>query len=140
MTTTAPDPVLPLAECIRLLRSVPVGLMVFTENALPTLRPVTFAAVGGDVVIPTDDGWFERFDGEFLAFEAGGIDVITRIGWSVTAMGHATYMSSADAAARFHDRSAVPWSIHPGDCHLVIDIEHVSGRHVSLTRRDGDTR
>ena len=71
MTTTAPDSVLPVAECIRLLRSVPVGRMVFTENAVPALRPVTFAAVGGEVVIPTDREWFERFDGEFLAFEAG---------------------------------------------------------------------
>ncbi|EID78039.1 hypothetical protein W59_20748 [Rhodococcus opacus RKJ300 = JCM 13270] len=58
MTTTAPDSALSAAECIRLLRSVPVGLMVFTENAAPALRPVTFAAVGGEVVIPTDDESF----------------------------------------------------------------------------------
>ncbi|TQC41335.1 pyridoxamine 5'-phosphate oxidase family protein [Rhodococcus sp. WS4] len=140
MTTTAPDSVLPVAECIRLLRSVPVGRMVFTENAVPALRPVTFAAVGGEVVIPTDDERFERFDGEFLAFEAGGIDLITRIGWSVIAMGHATHVSSVDAATRFHGRRAVPWPINPGDCHLVIDMEYVTGRRVTLIRRHGDHR
>ncbi|EID78019.1 MULTISPECIES: pyridoxamine 5'-phosphate oxidase family protein [Rhodococcus] len=140
MTTTAPDSVLSAAECIRLLRSVPVGRMVFTENAAPALRPVTFAAVGGEVVIPTDDESFARFDGEFLAFEAGDIDLITRIGWSVTAMGHATYVSFADSVARFHDRNAVPWSIHPGDRHLIIDMEYVSGRRVTLMRRHGDNR
>ncbi len=46
MTTTVPDSALSATECIRLLRSVPVGRMVFTENAVPALRPVTFAAVG----------------------------------------------------------------------------------------------
>ncbi|CAG7639694.1 pyridoxamine 5'-phosphate oxidase family protein [Rhodococcus opacus] len=140
MPPTAPDSALSVAESIRLLRSVPVGRIVFTENAAPALRPVTFAAIGGEVVIPTDDGWFERFDGEFLAFEAGGIDATTRIGWSVTAMGHATYVSFADALARFHARSAVPWSIQPGDGHLVIDMEYVTGRRVTLIRRPGDNR
>ncbi|ELB93437.1 MULTISPECIES: pyridoxamine 5'-phosphate oxidase family protein [unclassified Rhodococcus (in: high G+C Gram-positive bacteria)] len=140
MATTAPDSALPVAECIRLLRSVPVGRMVFTDNALPALRPVTFAAIGGDVVIPTDDETFERFDGEFLAFEAGDIDLITRTGWSVTAMGKATYVSFAETMARFHDQSAVPWSTHPGDYHLILDMEYVSGRRVTLIRRPGDNR
>ena len=35
MTTTARDSALSLADCRRLLRSVSVGRMVFTENALP---------------------------------------------------------------------------------------------------------
>ncbi len=71
MTTTAPDSVLSAAECIRLLRSVPVGRMVFTENAAPALRPVTFAAVGGEVVIPTDDESFARFDGGVSRLRSG---------------------------------------------------------------------
>ena len=53
-------------------------------------------------------------------------------------MGHATHVSFADAAARFHGRRAVPWSINPGDCHLVIDMEYGTGRYVTLTRRHGD--
>ncbi|MDJ0419820.1 hypothetical protein [Rhodococcus opacus] len=104
------------------------------------LHEFHFAAVGGEVVIPTDDESFARFDGEFLAFEAGDIDLITRIGWSVTAMGHATYVAFADSVARFHDRNAVPWSIRPGDRHLIIEMEYVSGRRVTLIRREGDNR
>ncbi|EKT78861.1 hypothetical protein WSS_A30184 [Rhodococcus opacus M213] len=49
-------------------------------------------------------------------------------------------MSFAETMARFHDRSAVPWSIHPGDNHLIIDMEYVSGRRVTLLRRHGDNR
>jgi hypothetical protein len=41
---------------------------------------------------------------------------------------------------RFHGRRAVPWSINPGDCHLVIDIEYVRGRRVTLIHRHGDHR
>ncbi|WP_244461448.1 hypothetical protein [Rhodococcus sp. ZPP] len=58
--------------------------MAFTENA------ASFAAIGGEVVIPTDDETFERFDGKFLAFEAGNIDLTTRIGWSAVTMGDGT--------------------------------------------------
>ncbi|MDT2007131.1 pyridoxamine 5'-phosphate oxidase family protein [Rhodococcus opacus] len=140
MMTTAPDPGLSLAECIRLLRSVSVGRMVFTENALPALRPVTFAALAGEVVIPADDVWFERFDGQFLTFEADGFDLSTRIGWSVVAMGKATHLSFSDSVARFRNRKAVPWSIHPSACHLVIDMEQVTGRRVTLTAVNGDDR
>lgn len=132
MTSTARDSALSLADCRRLLRSVSVGRMVFTENALPALRPVTFAAVAGEVVIPADGAWWERFDGEFLAFEADGFDLSARNGWSVVVMGRATHLSFSDSVARFHGRTTVPWSIQPGTGHLVIDIERVTGRRVTL--------
>ncbi|EID81410.1 MULTISPECIES: pyridoxamine 5'-phosphate oxidase family protein [Rhodococcus] len=136
MTMTAQDPAFSLADCIRLLRSVSVGRVVFTENALPALRPVTFAAVAGEVVIPADGVWSERFDGEFLAFEADGIDLSARNGWSVVVMGRATHLSFSDSVARFHDRTTVPWSIPSGTCHLVIDMEQVTGRRVTLMAVD----
>ncbi|MFD9669313.1 pyridoxamine 5'-phosphate oxidase family protein [Rhodococcus sp. NPDC059968] len=50
-------------ECLGLLRSVPVGRLVYTEDALPAVRPVPFAAPGGQFVIPTSDNpWFDRFE------------------------------------------------------------------------------
>ncbi|MFC9769255.1 pyridoxamine 5'-phosphate oxidase family protein [Rhodococcus jostii] len=137
MATRAQDPALSLAECIRLLRTVSVGRMVFTENALPALRPVTFAAVEGEVVIPAGDAWFERFDGEFLAFEADGVDWSTRVGWSVVVMGRATHLSLSDSMTRFHNRKTVPWVIPPDTCHLVIDMEQVTGQRVTLIAVDG---
>jgi hypothetical protein len=84
---TPTDGPLTTGECLGLLRSVPVGRLVYTEDALPAVRPVTFAAPGGQIVIPTGDSpWFERFDGIVLAFEAGTI-ASTRSGWSVLAIG-----------------------------------------------------
>ena len=140
MTATAWDSVLSLADCLRLLRSVSVGRMVFTENALPALRPVMFAAGAGEVVIPADGVWWERFDGEFLAFEADGVDLSACNGWSVVVMGRATHLSFPDSVARFHDRTMVPLSIPPGSCHLVIDMERVTGRRVTLRAVESDDR
>ncbi|MDJ0419690.1 pyridoxamine 5'-phosphate oxidase family protein [Rhodococcus opacus] len=133
MTTTARDSALSLADCRRLLRSVSVGWMVFTENALPALRPVTLAAVADEVVIPADGVWWERFDGEFLAFEA---DLSAGNGWSVVVMGRATHLSFTNSIAWFHGRATVPWSIQPCTGHLVIDIKRVTGRHVTLRAVD----
>ena len=54
---------------------------------------MTLAAVAGEVVIPADGVWWERFDGEFLAFEADGVDLSAGNGWSVVGMGRATHLS-----------------------------------------------
>ena len=58
---------------------------------------MTLAAVAGEVVIPADGVWWERFDGEFLAFEADGVDLSAGNGWSVVVMGRATHLSSRTA-------------------------------------------
>ncbi|ANS32007.1 hypothetical protein R1CP_37005 (plasmid) [Rhodococcus opacus] len=58
-TAVSSDGPLTTGECLALLRSVPIGRLVYTENALPAVRPVTFAAPDGDIVIPTDrNPWF----------------------------------------------------------------------------------
>jgi hypothetical protein len=63
-------------ECLRLLRSVPVGRMVFTEGALPGVHPVDFVMSGADVVLRTGRG--PKLDsallGEVVAFEADEVD------------------------------------------------------------------
>lgn len=97
---------------------------------------MTLAAVAGEVVIPADGVWWERFDGEFLAFEADGVDLSAGNGWSVVVMGRATHLSFTNSMAWFHDRTTVPWSIPPGTGHLVIDMERVTGRHVTLRAVD----
>lgn len=43
-------------ECLRLLRTVSVGRIVFTEHALPAIQPVNFTVEGGEVFIRTSGG------------------------------------------------------------------------------------
>jgi hypothetical protein len=63
---------------------------MYTEAALPAVRPVSFAAPDGAVIIPAgQDRWGAQLVGTVVGFEAGEIDPGTRTGWSVLAVGHA---------------------------------------------------
>jgi Pyridoxamine 5'-phosphate oxidase len=44
------------AESLRLLATVPVGRLIFTANALPTVRPMNFALVDELIVLRTAVG------------------------------------------------------------------------------------
>ncbi|WP_235214853.1 pyridoxamine 5'-phosphate oxidase family protein [Rhodococcus opacus] len=124
-----------------LLRSVPTGRLVYTKDALPAVRPVTFAAPGGEIVIPTGDNpRFDRFDGTVLAFEAGAIESSTRTGWTVLALGRSRLLSGTDGLDGFNDPARAPWDGAPGDCYLVIDIESLTGHRITLLRPAGDRR
>jgi hypothetical protein len=141
VVTTRSDGPLPTAECRVLLRSVPTGRLVYTEDALPAVRPVTFAALDGDLVIPTGNNpWFDRFDRVVLAFEAGTIDPATRTGWSVLAMGRSRLLSGTDGLIGFADPARIPWSSSRDDRYLVIGIEQISGHRTTLLRPAGDLR
>jgi nitroimidazol reductase NimA-like FMN-containing flavoprotein (pyridoxamine 5'-phosphate oxidase superfamily) len=90
---------LTVGECLRLLRTVPVGRMVFTEGALPAVHPVDYVMSGSDVVLRTGRG--PKLDsamrGDVVAFEADDIDPVTRTGWSVLVVGHASVVAGAAA-------------------------------------------
>ena len=79
------------------------------ENALPAVRPVTFACPDGQIVIPTGDNpWFTRFEGTVLAFETGNITASTRTGWSVLTIGRARLFAGTDGLDGFDDPTRSP--------------------------------
>src|SRR5690242_12797074 len=66
-------------ECMRLLRSIAVGRIVFTARALPAVRPVCHLVDGDDIVIRADDGApivsaLKSASGSVVAYEADAID------------------------------------------------------------------
>lgn len=138
---TSADGPLTTGEGMALLRSVPTGRLVYTDNALPAVRPVTFAAPDADIVIPTGQNpWFHRFDGVVLGFEAGIVDPATRTGWTVLVIGRSRLVVGAGALAGFDDSGSAPWNHHPGECYLAIDIGHLEGHRTTLARLEGDHR
>ena len=96
-------------ECRRLLRSTPVGRIVYTRDALPTAVPVNFALDGDDVIFRTAPG--SKLDaataGAVVAFEIDQIDVVTRSGWSLLIVGRAMHEPDAEVIARL-DLRIVP--------------------------------
>ncbi len=71
---------------------MPVGRLIFTVNALPTVRPMNFALVEGLIALRTAASTTvaRRADGMIVAFQADELEAATSSGWSVTVTGWPT--------------------------------------------------
>jgi uncharacterized protein len=78
--------VLGMGECLALLRTVSIGRLVFTRNALPAIRPVNFALYEDELVLWPPDGLPVGHQ-EIVAFGADRIDDVGGEGWSVVLLG-----------------------------------------------------
>jgi uncharacterized protein len=85
-------------ECIELLKSAPIGRIIYTYQALPAIRPVRFSLVGGAIFVPTRAGspLAVAAQDAVVAFQADQYDACERTGWSVTMVGHATLIPIGD--------------------------------------------
>ncbi|MER6735864.1 pyridoxamine 5'-phosphate oxidase family protein [Streptomyces puniciscabiei] len=104
------------AEALRLLGSVSLGRIVFTRQALPTVRPVNHALDSGDIVIRTHEGaalmsHAEEADGTgvVVAYEADSIDPDTHLGWSVVVTGYAQLVTDPVELDRIR-KLLQPWA------------------------------
>ncbi|MGC0343125.1 pyridoxamine 5'-phosphate oxidase family protein [Streptomyces sp. SLBN-8D4] len=95
-------------EALRLLGSVSFGRIVFTQHALPTIRPVNHVMADGDIVIRTYAGAAltsrtrqARDLGVVVAYEADNIDPDTHLGWSVVVTGYAHLITDPEELARY---------------------------------------
>ncbi|MGH4010829.1 MAG: pyridoxamine 5'-phosphate oxidase family protein [Pseudonocardiaceae bacterium] len=121
--------VLATRECLRLLASVPLGRVVFTDQALPSVLPVIFVVHDETIVLRTSDGskLSAAARNSVVAFEADEFDVATWTGWSVTVLGHARLIRDNAALAELSALDLPPWT--PGrERFVVISIEIVTGR------------
>ena len=95
-------------ECLRLLRTVPVGrIAVGNPGQAPLVMPVNFGLDGDIVVFRSDEG--DKLGGMRkwpVTFQVDAFDPDLRTGWSVMIHGIAT-----DATTEQSERVAVhPWS------------------------------
>ncbi|MGX4695281.1 pyridoxamine 5'-phosphate oxidase family protein [Streptomyces sp. JNUCC 63] len=130
------------AEALRLLGSMSLGRIVFTRQALPTVRLVDHVLDNGDIVIRTHEGaaltsHAEEADGAgvVVAYEADVIDPDTHLGWSVVVTGYAHLVTSPAQLARIQELLQ-PWAPMDGmDQAVRIRPELVAG--VLLTKSSG---
>jgi uncharacterized protein len=137
--------VLDAAECIRLLANTTVGRVIFTENALPAVRPVNFAvheASSGRgarhyVVVRTADGsdLIAATRGAVVGFQADDFNLEQRSGWSVSVVGRVDVVDDPEQAAAL---AALPLAAWDTSCNaagtdrfLRIRIERMHGRRIS---------
>ncbi|GHF54878.1 pyridoxamine 5'-phosphate oxidase family protein [Streptomyces griseosporeus] len=128
------------AEALRLLGSVSFGRLVFTRQALPTIRPVNHVLDGGDIVIRTHDGGAlttrarqAGAQGVVVAYEADAIDPDTHLGWSVVVTGYARLVT--DPADLAHCRALLrPWVDRPMDQAVRIHPDLVTGTRLTAVQ------
>jgi len=120
-------------ESLHLMTSVPVGRIIYTRQALPAVELVNFAVYDGDIIIRTDQGskLAAATRGAVVAFEADDLDVVRRVGWSVTVVGQSQEVTDPDEIGRLEQIGLYSWA--PGDRHHFIRISPgiFAGRRLS---------
>lgn len=96
-------------ESLRRLAGVPFGRIVFTEHALPAIRPVNHIVDDGVVIVRTHLGAGVR-NGKsvVVAYEADDIDPGEHLGWSVIVTGHASLVRNRAETTRYEELLR-PW-------------------------------
>jgi uncharacterized protein len=119
-------------ECLTLMASVPVGRIIYTRRALPAVELVNFALDHGDIVIRTDHSGklAAATRGTVVAFEADQLDLDTRSGWSVTAIGPSSEVTDPGELARLRAIGLSSWAPGTRDHFIRISPVMLNGRHL----------
>jgi uncharacterized protein len=101
--------VLGRAESLRLLGTVGIGRLGYTQAALPAIRPVSFSLDGDDLLIPVpeDNPLIDALRGSVVAFEVDAYDEAGRIGWTVAVVGASRVLDRARTGSSLPLRSVV---------------------------------
>lgn len=120
-------------ECLALLRTVPVGRVGVSVEALPAILPVNFVVDRGEVLFRTVPG--TKLDAAIrrvvVAFEADGYDVATGEAWSVLVRGVAEEITDPGRKSEADRLMPRSWAFGDSADHLVrIPITVVTGRRL----------
>jgi hypothetical protein len=125
-------------EAMSLLAGVALGRIVFTQNAMPAIRPASHLVESGVIIARSHDGSAvvpasgDRIIGPVpvagagretvVAYQADVIEADSRLGWSVVVTGPATPVTDPAEIARY-EAVLAPWTtagqgqlvrVHPG--------------------------
>ncbi|MER6221285.1 pyridoxamine 5'-phosphate oxidase family protein [Streptomyces sp900105755] len=127
-------------ECLRLLAKVPVGRVVYTEQALPAVLPVNFSLdADASVLLCTAAGsdLVRAIGGVVVAFEADEFDAENRSGWSVVVTGRAAVVSDPGEHARLSQAGPRSWMPKRDAVFVRIESEMITGRELGRPDRPG---
>jgi nitroimidazol reductase NimA-like FMN-containing flavoprotein (pyridoxamine 5'-phosphate oxidase superfamily) len=121
------------AECWQLLASAPLGRVVFTQHALPAIRPVNHLVDDRAIIIRshlrsaiTARAADQEGNGVVVCYEADDINVARHTGWSVIATGWARLVSDPALVTRY-ERELEPWVDRPMDYVIAIRPQIITG-------------
>ena len=130
--------VLDEAECRRLLPTVSIGRLGYTEGALPAIQPVSFVVHDDQVLIPTRMGSkvAAASRGAVVAFEVDSYDAADRTGWNVTVVGPSRLVNDPAEVAALDSLGLIPWVPAPKRSYIAVQIALLRGRRVRALSPD----
>ncbi|MCJ1676969.1 pyridoxamine 5'-phosphate oxidase family protein [Streptomyces sp. APSN-46.1] len=119
-------------ECRRLLSTHGVGRIAVITPQGPAIFPVNYVVAGRDIAFRTSgDAVLARAAGTEVAFEADHIDDVTRLGWSVLAVGEVEGVTDAWELARLDAVAySLPWAGGPRTHWMKVTPTRITGRRV----------
>jgi uncharacterized protein len=125
--------VLSIQDCLALAQTVPIGRIVFTDQALPAVQPVNFLLDDDCVIIRTGEGTklAAALRNTVVAFEIDDYDARNESGWSVTVVGLASVVDAAESA-RLTRLPLRTWAPANRDRFVRIRPEYISGRRIPV--------
>jgi nitroimidazol reductase NimA-like FMN-containing flavoprotein (pyridoxamine 5'-phosphate oxidase superfamily) len=119
-------------EAVALLATVPVGRLVYSDRAMPSVVPVVFVFDGVDIIIRT--GRRSRLatlaPGNIVAFEVDDIAMASRSGWTVVVTGRVELVDDRAHLERLSALRLQTWLPGPTDCYLRLRPELIAGRRI----------
>lgn len=125
--------ILHLADCFRLLESVPVGRVGFLARGEVVILPVNFLVDGQDILFRTGSGskLGSLEIGHYVGFEADHYDSATHSGWSVVANGLAEIVEDDDESARLDALGLAPWGAAEDQTWIRVRPTSITGRRIA---------
>jgi uncharacterized protein len=124
--------VLPLAQCLTLLRSRPVGRFAYLLDGAPTIVPVNHLVDGSTIVLRTQAGGKlgAAVVGAAVAFQLDDHDPLRGTGWSVLVRGRAELIEDDTRVDRYAEQLD-SWALGDRDATWVrIVPDEISGRRL----------
>lgn len=117
-------------EAMTLLAGVEYGRVVFTQNALPAIRPVNHLVDDGRIIIRTrltsKVATMADATPTVVAYEADHLDAAARLGWSVVVTGYAVPVTDPAEVTRL-EAALTPWVSMTMDTILAVTPQIITG-------------
>jgi nitroimidazol reductase NimA-like FMN-containing flavoprotein (pyridoxamine 5'-phosphate oxidase superfamily) len=117
-------------ESWRLLAGTSLGRIVFTQHAMPAIRPVNHLVDNETVIIRSHLGAAitgrAAGDGTVVCYEADDIDPVRHTGWSVIVTGMARLVRDPAAVSRYQ-QMLQPWADSQMDYVIAVTPQLITG-------------
>ena len=119
-------------ECLDLLGTQSLGRVAVRIGESPTILPVRYALLDGEVVFRSDPGTklFAALMKTLVAFEVDDVDPATGAAWSVLVVGHAEEIREQATRERVDALDLEPWIDGGRDFVVRVRTETVTGRRL----------